>query len=76
MSNGEVCCLLQVCCPPESRKKVAVDHLVSDAGLTPEAAASAFQWFDERFDFAPKGHITPLIEHIAALARQHPKGND
>jgi hypothetical protein len=35
-------------------------------------AATVFDWFDARFDFAPKGTIQGLIDQVAKDAREHP----
>lgn len=69
MSNGEVCCLLGVCCPPSARKPKASATMARDLGLTVDQASQAFDWFDSRFDFAPKGTLQPLIDSIATMAR-------
>ena len=71
MSNGEVCCLLQVCCPPDLREDIAVKHIKQDMGVPEEHARAAFCWIAERFDLAPKGTVQPLIDAIATMARAH-----
>ena len=70
MSNGEVCCILGVCCPPEQREDEAVTVLARDMGIPEEHARAAFCWFDERFDFAPKGLLQPLIDYVAQHAKK------
>lgn len=73
MSNGEVCCILGVCCPPDSRKTRVVPIMSSELGLTEDQAGAVFDWFDSRVDFAPKGLVQPLIDHVADQARTHAK---
>ena len=69
MSNGEVCCLLGVCCPPASRRVRAVAVISADTGLSTAEAEKAFDWFDVRFDFAAKGTLQPLIDDIVKQAK-------
>lgn len=70
MPNGEVCCLLAVCCPPERRREKFVKALVKDGQN--EAAATAFvDWTLERFDLAPKGTMDELISAVGMMARAH-----
>lgn len=71
MSNGEVCCILGVCCPPVARRDKSIAKIAADTGLTITDASLVFDWFDVRFDFAKKGTLQPLIDHIAASARAH-----
>lgn len=73
MSNGEVCCILGVCCPPAERKIKVSPILEADLGLTATQAEAVWDWFDSRVDFAPKGLVQPLIDHVADQARSHPK---
>ena len=72
MSDGEVCCILGVCCPPAVRRERAVAQIANETGLMVVDAATVFDWFDARFDFAPKGTIQGLIDQVAKDAREHP----
>jgi hypothetical protein len=74
MSNGEVCCILGVCCPPERRRDVLAASLVRDVGCDQKDAVEIADWVVERFDLAPRGTLDPLIEAISEMARKHPKG--
>lgn len=76
MSNGEVCCILGVCCPPAARKQKVASALALDLSLSETDALAIFEWFDSRVDFGPKGTIQPAIDAVAALARQHPPHDD
>ena len=71
MSNGEVCCILGVCCPPSSavRRASFVSHVVAEVGMDPAHAEKMVDWLDVRFDFAPKGTMQPLIDAIAGHVR-------
>lgn len=73
MSNGEVCCLLQICCPPDQQTAQLSSHLEKDTGCPKEYADAVASYMTERFDFAPRGTLQPLIDKIAEMARKHPK---
>jgi len=72
MSNGEVCCILGVCCPPAERKQKVVKAMADDLSISETAAVAAFEWFASRVDFVPKGTGQPGIDAVAAMARAHP----
>lgn len=70
--NGEVCCILQVCCPPERAKKALADEIAKTTGdgvLTPELVAD---FIIDTFDLAPKGLLQPLLKRAGDLAKAHP----
>lgn len=71
--NGEVCCILGICCPPDERRTKVVKALAQDLGWSDDDAAAAFDWFAERVDFGPKGTVQPGIDAVAEMARAHPK---
>ncbi len=56
MSNGHVCCLLGVCCPPDTdgQRLAAVEETVEQCGpnATPE---TVINWVMSEFDLVPKG---------------------
>ena len=73
MSNGEVCCLLGVCCPPASvkrRSKVSA-VLAREIGLEISTAEQVLDWFDSRVDFAPKGSASLHTDAVVQMARAH-----
>lgn len=74
MSNGEVCCILGVCCPPAARRQSAVDHLKTECGCSEEMAGKVFDWFDDRVAFAPK-EFQETIDKITHLAKRHAKSD-
>ena len=71
--NGEVCCILGICCPPAStqRRGALVKQLVTDlpTPITPEAVAD---WILANFDLAPKGTLQPFVDRVVAMARTKP----
>ncbi len=69
MSNGRVCCLLGVCCPPGSREEALAQEIEADLGLgsqktetTTGIARSVAEWILENYDIVPKGVGTAIIE--------------
>lgn len=73
-SNGEVCCILGVCCPPAAARAKMVSEFQKVSGYDADGCDKIVAFLEERFDFAPKGMIQPLIDHIATMARKHPAG--
>ena len=72
--NGEVCCILGVCCPPASvQQRDALAHAISD-GVKIEYAdcERVAEWVLKNFDLAPAGFLSPLLVDIAKMAREHP----
>lgn len=82
--NGEVCCILGICCPPEQRaaalsrelkKYVRAERLL--AGRTPAETQAIEEVVDalsahliDEFDFAPAGTLQPLFSAVATHARK------
>jgi len=70
--NGEVCCILGVCCPPGSAEQV--DALASElvkgkvCSENPEAHKVAV-WMLKHFDLAPAGTLTEFKKQIARMAK-------
>lgn len=71
MSNGKVCCLLGVCCPPGSaaQRRAFVEELAHD-GITSPDAERIGTWVLANFDLAPKGTLEKLKADVAAMARR------
>lgn len=69
--NGEVCCILGICCPPEQRTAALAQELVNDGvvGTMAEAHAVAAYIF-KHFDLAPAGALLPLVQQVAQHARK------
>lgn len=72
MANGEVCCILGVCCPPAAVRDRLVAEIAQVSGYDAAGCGPIADWLLARFDLAPKGSIQPLIAQIAAMARAHP----
>lgn len=72
MSNGEVCCILGVCCPPESAEQIQsmADTMAKETGLEPETCTHAAKWVLSNYDLAPHKSLrefkSKLAEHIRA----------
>lgn len=73
MSNGEVCCILGICCPPAQVRPKLIAELQKVSGYDDDACGKAADFLLTRFDFAPKGMIQPLIDMVAAMARATPR---
>ncbi len=73
--NGEVCCILGVCCPAESseRQSALAKTIKKDVGLTDQAAGAVADWMIEHFDLAPKGTLHGYANAIAEMVRRHEK---
>lgn len=69
--NGEVCCILGVCCPPNSleQEQALADALVKDGACETEHAPKAAKWVLKHFDLAPKGSLVEFKATIARMAR-------
>lgn len=72
--NGEVCCVLGICCPPASAKQqsalarqIVKDYPQVPMGIAEQAAA----WMLKNFDLAPVGSLTGIKRDIAKIAREH-----
>ena len=69
--NGEVCCILAVCCPANSEKqrKALANEMAKALNGNPEDTQPAADWILENFDLAPAGSLTNLKTAVADLAR-------
>jgi hypothetical protein len=71
--NGEVCCILQVCCPPEQRAAALAKELAADSSSPlfghAHLAVQTAEFLFTYFDLAPAGTLGPLVEKISAIAR-------
>lgn len=74
--NGEVCCILGVCCPPNSSAQsgALATELVKDGVCTERAEAEHIAaWMFTHFDLAPAGTLSPLVTAIAKMAKHAAK---
>ncbi len=82
MSNGEVCCILGICCPPDAARAKLAEQLgrsmaatrgtvVSPSGGVPTAyAEAAADYVLSNFDLAPKGTLQPLVDYIVSHVKK------
>jgi len=81
MANGEVCCLLKVCCEPGDPDAFASafvnefthDHPADGSrGHRPDGAGVGVvaRWVFENFDLAPKGSLDAYREAILKHAKK------
>jgi hypothetical protein len=69
MSNGEVCCILQVCCPPAEAEDALARELVEHADMSEAEAQKAAKHMIKEYDLAAPGTLKPLKDSIAKIAR-------
>lgn len=69
--NGEVCCILGICCPPENREQALVAEMVKD-GVFPNAFAAkpVAEYIFRHFDLVPAGTGVPLMKAAAAHGKK------
>lgn len=83
MSNGEVCCILGVCCPPGADplpQMRAMEEFLEQHRTGATTADSkgrkmvdireAAKALTETFDFALKGTLSPLVQSVVAQAEK------
>lgn len=72
MSNGAECCVLGVCCPPNSvdQRAALVKILVREQCCDEAAAGRVSDCLMREFAFAPKS-LEPFVQEIVHLARKH-----
>lgn len=82
MSNGHVCCILGVCCPPGARaaalaelmRRAELAYLASNAA--PWSDLDRATWLVDNFGFVPKGLDTAIAEAYAPeFAKLHAKNS-
>lgn len=70
--NGEVCCILGVCCPPGSQAQAeALAGVFLNEGVCKERAEAiaVAKSVLSHFDLAPAGSLTAFKADIAKMAR-------
>lgn len=72
--NGEVCCILGVCCPAgsQAQQDALEKELVKDGICAKSEAPRYAGWLLQNFDLAPVGSLTKLKAEIAKLAKHAP----
>lgn len=68
--NGEVCCILGICCPPESQARVEAlaREIEKDHKCTPDVAYRMAAWTLKHFALAPKS-LEPFIVDVVKHSR-------
>lgn len=69
--NGEVNCILGVCCPPggEGQRAALTREMNKSLGSNGDCRKYA-DWMIDNFDLAPKGSLQPFKDEVARLARE------
>lgn len=72
MSNGAECCVLGVCCPPQSaeQREALIKILMRDHVCDHDTAGRVADCLLPEFAFAPKS-LEPFVAEIVHLARKH-----
>lgn len=71
MSNGEFCCAIGLCCPPDSatRRSALVNELVHGTGLAnTDDMGLVADWLIANVDMAPKGTLN--LGPVADMAKR------
>lgn len=84
--NGEICCILQVCCPPEARAEALAKEMKKDlVGIRSlhvrrmskeheQVLEDVSEYIFKHFDLAPAGTLGPLVTAITAKAKERHDG--
>ena len=72
MAEAEECCVLQICCEPTLAMRTLADQIQMATHLNVHQALEAATFIRATYDLVPKGMIQPLIDLIAAEAREYP----
>lgn len=74
--NGEVCCILGVCCPPEQRAQALANEMEKDGCFDAsrlskkDKAYRVAAYIFKHFDLVPAGTGVPLMKAAAAHAKK------
>lgn len=68
MSNGEVCCIVGICCPPARAKARLAVELAKDCGCDSTTAGKVADYVFERFALAPKS-LQPFLDDVVLMAK-------
>lgn len=67
MSNGEICCILGICCPPAAAREKLVTELQKATGYDRDGCEKAADFINERFALAPKS-MEAVIADVVRMA--------
>lgn len=64
MSNGHVCCILGVCCPPDtdSQRQALKEEMAQELGGETSDYEQLVEWLTGTFDLVPKGVGKAIVE--------------
>lgn len=74
--NGEVCCILGICCPPGSQEQrnALATELVNDGVVSVEDAKKVSTWVLKHFDLAEYGTLalyrSSIIKHAGKIKKK------
>ena len=71
----EECCILGICCDPQLRRAALAEKLqraCKKVPITPAQAIEVADWILDTYDLAPHGLLMPLVDYVAAEAREYP----
>lgn len=68
----EECCILGICCEETKRVDALAAKMLAELHVNTHQAAEIAAWIRAHYDLAPKGTIQPLIDLVAAEAREYP----
>jgi len=66
------CCILGICCDEPKRVQALADKIAMETSLNAHQALTAASFIRQTYDLAPKGTLQPLIDLVAAEAREYP----
>lgn len=71
MSNGEVCCILGICCPPAAARVRLIAEFQKVSGYDGDGCEKIADFLLDRVALAPKS-LEPVIQEIVHATRAHP----
>lgn len=67
--NGQVCCILGVCCRRAEQEAAIAQAMVTEIGCSPEDASKHAHWLMANFDLAPAGSLESLKSALVTVIR-------
>jgi hypothetical protein len=76
MMEAQECCILGICCEPTLAVRTLAEKIDAEvSGINASKAMDIAVFIHAHYDLAPKGMIQPLIDLVAAEAREYPYRN-
>ena len=73
MAEAAECCILGICCDPTLPRQALADQLDAEIpGLNAQKSMEIATFILAHYDLAPKGLLSPLLDYVAAEAREYP----